>query len=429
MTNLESPASFTARFAALAAILGISIPAFLVAHAHLPQKEGEAPKQVLVGGWRIAEPIVYENMSVFPVFAVKGADTSGFITLDEGLSSGDVLVTEQGSDILRRSRGDGYPNPRPWSEYPASQINSASVNSLVLVNRGKKPLLLLAGELVSGGKQDRIIAKDRIVPVGAPPLPLDVFCVEHGRWSSGSQFAAGNLMVHPSVREAAAVKQAQAEVWAAVRNGSTFPGSVSETVTVEGQAAAVAGGSVRANPGASDSVTNGVAGRNPATAPRLSREAISGTVASAAPTQAYQKIYNSSPLGTSVNSFAEEIQRRFATAYNAKGPQPVGVVIAYGGEVAWADVFASPELFARYWPKLVRSYSVEALARPQFHEHATLADARDFLQPLKGREEAETEPGAYRWREISEGHYAEIALDALKPSADNLHWLKIHRTS
>ena len=60
------------------------------------------------------------------------------------------------------------------------------MNQLVLVNRGKRPVLLLAGELVSGGKQDRIIAKDRIVAPGADPLPLDVFCVEHGRWSSGS---------------------------------------------------------------------------------------------------------------------------------------------------------------------------------------------------------------------------------------------------
>jgi len=35
----------------------------------------------------------------------------------------------------------------------------------VLVNHSKRPLLLLAGELVSGGKQDRVIAKDRIVAV------------------------------------------------------------------------------------------------------------------------------------------------------------------------------------------------------------------------------------------------------------------------
>jgi hypothetical protein len=64
--------------------------------------------------------------------------------------------------------------------------SAPAVNQLVLVNRSKRPLLLLAGELVSGGKQDRIIAKDRIVAPGAEPLPLDVFCVEHGRWSSGS---------------------------------------------------------------------------------------------------------------------------------------------------------------------------------------------------------------------------------------------------
>ncbi|HET9399991.1 MAG TPA: DUF6569 family protein [Candidatus Acidoferrales bacterium] len=408
MTNLNSPMSFTARLTAVAAILGVSIPAFLVAHVRSPQKESESLRQVAAGSWRISEPIVYENISVFPVFAVKGADTSAFISLDEGLSSGDVLVTEQGSDILRRSRGDGYPNPRPWSEYPASQSGSAAVNTLVLVNRGKKPLLLLAGELVSGGKQDRIIAKDRIVPVGAPPLPLDVFCVEHGRWSNGTQFSAGNLMVHPSVREAATVKQEQSQVWAAVRNGSTFPGTSSDG-RVSGAPAGVAGA---------------IGGAAP-----LSRDAISATVGSSAPTQAYQKIYSSSPLGTSVNAFADEIQRRLAMAYNLKGPQPVGVVIAYGGEVAWADVFASPELFARYWAKLARSYSVEALARPQLREHASLEDARQFLEPLKGREEAETEPGVYRWREVNENHYAEIALDALAPRQENLHWLKIHRTT
>src|SRR5260370_41906371 len=90
-----------------------------------------------------------------------------------------------------------------------------------MINRGKRPLVLLAGELVSGGKQDRIIAKDRIVGPGERPLPLDVFCVEHGRWSSGTQFAAAKIMVHPSVREKAAVDQKQEQVWDAVRSGST----------------------------------------------------------------------------------------------------------------------------------------------------------------------------------------------------------------
>src|SRR5881227_3425648 len=96
----------------------------------------------------------------------------------------------------------------------------ASVNQLVLINRSKRPLLLLAGELVSGGKQDRVIGKDRIVPAGAPPLPLEVFCVEHGRWTGSSQFAAAKTIVHPSVRESAAVDQAQTKVWDSLRNGT-----------------------------------------------------------------------------------------------------------------------------------------------------------------------------------------------------------------
>jgi len=124
--------------------------------------------------WRLLDPVSYENITLFPVVSSSTQDTSLFLTLDEGLSSGEVIVSEQGAAGLARTR-DGRPVAVP-------QYNSgASVNQLVLINRSKRPLLLLAGELVSGGKQDRIIGKDRIVPVGSVPLPLDVFCVKHGR--------------------------------------------------------------------------------------------------------------------------------------------------------------------------------------------------------------------------------------------------------
>src|SRR3989442_6915788 len=123
------------------------------------------------GEWRLIEPVTYENISIFPVVSSSSQDTSPFLTLEEGLSTGDVVVREQGSEGLARSR-DGRPVYIP-------QPPGASVNQLVLINRSKRPLLLLAGELASGGKQDRIIGKDRIVPAGAPPLPLDVRSEEH----------------------------------------------------------------------------------------------------------------------------------------------------------------------------------------------------------------------------------------------------------
>jgi hypothetical protein len=131
-----------------------------------------------------------------------------------------------------------------------------------------------------------------------------------------------------------------------------------------------------------------------------------------------------------VEAFAAEVERRFARATaNLKGERVIGVVIAYGGEVAWADAFASGALFEKYWPKLLRSYVVEALARPNLQERATLDDATDFLTPLQGRVNEESEPGVYKWRQITLGRYAEIELESLAPKTMTLHWMKIRRTS
>ena len=345
---------------------------------------GSQPKPE--GDWRLLDPITYENISIFPVVSSVSRDTSAFVTLDEGLSSGEVVVREQGSEGMARSRG-----------VPLPQYNTgASVNQLVLINRGKRPVLLLAGELVSGGKQDRIIAKDRIVAPGADPLPLDVFCVEHGRWSSGLQFSAANTMVHPSVREQAAVNQSQSEVWDSVRKGTT---ATSADVTVADAA------------------------------PRIETSELAEVVASA-PTQSYSKIYQHSTVGVSVDGFVDEIQRRFARATSGvKGEHVVGVVVAYGGEVAWSDIFASSDLFHHYWTKLLRSYAVEALARPTIREVASSDDADEFLRRLHGREQVESEPGVYRWCEITQGRLAQIELEALEPKPMTLHRLLLHRTN
>jgi len=149
-----------------------------------------------------------------------------------------------------------------------------------------------------------------------------------------------------------------------------------------------------------------------------------------APTQSYEKIYKSSKVAVPVDSFAEEVQRRFDRATGKlKGEFVVGVVVAYGGEVAWGDIFASPALFGRYWPKLLRSYVVEALTRPKSSEQPTIDDAREFLKPLVGHESVETEPAIYSLKEVTEGKYVEVELEALRPFEITLHVMKVHRTS
>src|ERR1700730_4457101 len=239
---------FAVIIAALVAIATFGGRAFVWAAPHTT-KASQRPE----GDWRILDPVTYENIAIFPVVSGSSQDTSSFLTLEEGLASGEVIVSERGAAGMLRNRGVVRPIAVP--QYDAG----ASVNQLVLINRSKRPLLLLAGELVSGGKQDRIIGKDRIVPVGAEPLPLDVFCVEHGRWTgASSQFVASKNIVHPSVREQAAVNQEQTKVWAAVAGGTT------ETVTV-GSAA-------------------------PAALPTLRRNVLSETIATGAPRQSYDKM-------------------------------------------------------------------------------------------------------------------------------------------
>ena len=350
------------------------------------------------GNWRLLDPVAYENITIFPVVSSSGQDTSPFLTLDEGLSSGEVIVSEQGAAGLARTR-DGRP------VYVPQYNTGASVNQLVLINRGKRPLLLLAGELVSGGKQDRIIGKDRIVPVGSDPLPLDVFCVEHGRWTgASSQFGQSKTIVHPSVREQAAVAQNQNEVWDAVRSGTSAKLAPSHAGSAGGAA--------------------------PLAMPRITAESIQVAIDGAAPTQSYAKIYEGSRVGASVDGLVEELQRRFNRATSGlKGERVVGVVVAYGGDVAWSDIFASGDLFEHYWSKLLRSYAVEALARPTYRETAAVTDAREFLRNLNGREVVESEPGVYRWREITEGRLSLIELESISPKPMTLHRLLLHRTS
>jgi hypothetical protein len=361
--------------------------------------------------WRIGEPVRYENMTIFPLIAKFGADTSVFETLDEGLASGEVLVTEHGSEYLRRSR-DGSTAPSPGYN------SGAAVNQLVLINRGKKPVLLLAGEVVAGGNQDRIVGKDRIVPVGGEPLPLDVFCVEHGRWTGEStKFGAAKMMVHPSVREKAAVEADQVQVWNAVNRGST------ETVEVNALPAGGAGGTVGGTAG-------GTASRGAAAAPVVSANRINSAIATVAPTNSYRKIYQSAQIAQPVEKFANEMNRRFARSTEGlKGEGVIGVIVAYGGEVAWSDAFASPALFRQYWSKLLRSYAVEALARPGTKEEGSIEDAHTFLSRAKGHEREESEPGVYVWRERTQGQYSEIELESLAPETLTLHWMKVLRTN
>ncbi|HEY1272403.1 MAG TPA: DUF6569 family protein, partial [Terriglobales bacterium] len=204
---------------ALLVLAGVFVPCFL--------EGGEVPGG---SGYSLLSPIRSGNLTVFPVVAGKSYDTAQFLTLDEGLRSGEVVIAEAGQvqGMIRRRPGD----------HPIPIHDNAQVNRLVLVNNSSRPLLLLAGEIVSGGKKDRVIGKDRIVPAESDPVDLSVFCVEPGRWVATSgkyNFSAGGiggngLLAAPGVRSKVMAEKDQQQVWANVAKART---AMSENVMVE----------------------------------------------------------------------------------------------------------------------------------------------------------------------------------------------------
>jgi hypothetical protein len=316
--------------------------------------------------YQVLSPITHGNLTIFPVVASTTHDTHEFLTLDEGLRSGEVEVTENGG--IR-------PMVRRPGTYHPTRDRGAEVNKLYLINNSKRPLLLLAGEIVTGGKQDRIVGKDRIVPAETE-ADLDVFCVEPGRWTETTAGfeAKGSLMVAPSVRNQAMANKDQSAVWNEVNKTKSY-----------------AYDSLRAAPAAQAEVGS---------------------------TSSYAQVMNNEEVKKRVDAVAAPIQHSYESEIRElRNRNAVGVVVAVNGRIIWADLFASTSLLEKYWPKLVRSYASEAINTGGSGEGVGVKAAQEYLDQLEGRHEiAESEPGVYRHTEIIGDGYKAFELTSLLPN-------------
>jgi ARG and Rhodanese-Phosphatase-superfamily-associated Protein domain len=340
--------------------------------------EGVQGVEDLRESWRVLGPITHGNLSVYPVISNFKADTSDFLTLDEGLAAGEVRITERGqlrNTVYRERHSRQWP---PVSE-ERPQYEGASVNELMLINQSDRPLLLLAGEVVSGGKQTRIIGADLIVPPKSNPLPLSVFCVEHGRWTSGAgSFGVGGAIAHPEIRKEAQVNKSQSGVWDSVARAQ----------------------SVLASPSPTSSYLEAVS------SPQAKRV-----------------------IDQTASSMADDYEREVRAKVGASSA--VGVVVAINGQLVWSDIFPSAALFRKYWPKLLRSYVLEADGRAKgFADAPSTKSALAFLLEDGGRVTVKEEPGAYRRTEIAANDYQIVAIEALGKFADSgllMHYNKMAR--
>jgi hypothetical protein len=353
----------------LAAITGLAVVIACTAGA------GEIPS---TSHYKVLAPIEHGNLTIFPVVATTSHDTQEFLTLDEGLRSGDVVVSESGNVAPLVRPRHGY---RPTRYNPG---DGAEVNRLVLVNNSKHPLILLAGEIVTGGKQDRVIGKDRLVPAQSDPIDLSVFCVEPGRWTATkANFGSfDSAMAQPAVRARAMADKNQEMVWSEVRKAQ---GSMAAQLSPP-MAAAVGG------------------------------------------TSSYPRVMQNDEVKQKVDAVAAPMQHAYQSVIKQlQDRNAVGVVVAVNGEIIWSDIFANTSLLEKYWPKLVRSYAAEAVVNRSKSNQTDVKDAQRFLDNMESRREiVESEPGLYRHTEITGDGFKVFELTSLLPKTGfDLHLAKM----
>ncbi len=218
----------------------------------------------------VHEGAQHKNLVIFPVTLRAVRDSSHYTTLDEALESGKVKITE---------------------------VGSGSVPTLHMEILSTEPLFFMAGEVVTGAKQDRILTHDLLFHGFKGGVDLPVYCVEQGRWNSvGDRFKAGKILGSTALRQTAVMKEGQHTAWAEVQQKNADMDASTATGT-------------------------------------------------------FQATYDNEKYRKAESEFMDKL-RDIPSKHDG---QVCGVVIAIDGKVVSADLFANPSLFRKLWPKVLKA--------------------------------------------------------------------------
>lgn len=274
----------------------------------------------------------FKNLRLYPIkargeFLAQSKHIGKYTPLRQALAEKKVSITERESapsdlqqniaiqrnnlDTSRRRNQRVEEVQEPQQEIQQIQqiqTGGATVNTLFIENISKDTIYLMAGEIVQGGKQDRVIAKDMVIPPNSGKIDLSVFCVEHGRWSyqanaTDQDIAFNNYygVASMNMRKVVDKKKNQKEVWSEV-----------------------------------------------------SRSNAKNEVESS--TQAYTAQGKSKEFAEKQKAYMKHFQQLFENEKDV-----IGVVVVTGDRVVGCDMFASPDLFRAQFPSLLSSYVNEAL--------------------------------------------------------------------
>jgi hypothetical protein len=232
---------------------------------------------------RVGRGIKRENLTVFPLLAEASAGQAvEYIPIGRAIGMGVAKITEV-------SEG-------------------GSVPTLVLVNMGAMPILIIDGEELIGARQNRI-ANLTILAPGMKTLPIPVSCVERGRWSYRSrEFTESQDLMYSKVR-------------------AQKSRDVSDAMFKLGSHAADQLG-----------VWQHIS-------------SMSSRLCTSSATQAMRDVYDN-------HRTRLEDYTRGVDVIDGQ----IGAVFAINGIPAGVEMFDSPETLRTYLPKVMRSYSLDAIA-------------------------------------------------------------------
>ena len=153
----------------------------------------------------------YKNLRLIPIRANSDfkrivGNLGYYITLQEAIDSDKVSITE----VSRQGR----------------------VNTLLVRNLSPDTLFVMSGEILVGGKQDRVVASDMLIPPNNGQSKLPVYCVEKGRWKyteAGDKFTGYYSMANEHLRDVIDHNKGQEEVWREVSSTNQKDGVYSDS--------------------------------------------------------------------------------------------------------------------------------------------------------------------------------------------------------
>jgi len=396
----------------------------LVAVASWAGRAGAAEATVKADEYHIsAAPHTHKNLSVFFIYGESKLKGGKFLTLQEAMKQKKVIVHETGN------------------------VGKLAVENL----SATEAVYIQAGDIVKGGKQDRTLSVDLIVPPKSGKLPVSSFCVEAGRWNArnrGAQTAARQVTVEARFLDvtdgaleeigvswptngARAAENAQPEQTGRAQAGAggSRVNRIAERVVEErqtdGQSRAesqrerasaqrpdnvdwfgrgsmtVVGAATSAGRGF-DSSNNQLSSKQLKLAAKLKGDqgAVWAEVAKS-------QIKLSEKVGERVNAPESETSMQLALENKKLGANvdeyvkalsksvedkkgAIGFAFAINGKMNSADVYASEVLFRNLWPKLLKASAVEAVAELEKDKKHAAARAADVVECVTSSAKAES---------------------------------------